>query len=87
MNIKSSKSNNIKLLNINNNLITDSNKIAEMFNFLFSNVGPNVQRNIPYTTGNFRDYFNKKIIDNRKLINPDNCSFFLSPTVPQTVEK
>ena len=87
VNIKSSKSSNIKLLDKNNNLVSDSMKIANIFNDHFSSIGSKVDQKIPYTPGNFKDYFNKKDKDGKLFINPSNSSFFIAPTVPDEVEK
>ena len=85
-NIKSSQSSNIKLLDGNNNLITDPKKISNTLNNHFSTIGSKLEQKNPFTPGNFRDYFNKKDRNGNFIINSAN-SFFLIPTVPGEVEK
>ena len=85
VNIKSAKSSNIKLLDKNNDLISDSKKISNMFNEHFSSIGSKIKQKIPFQTGDFNDYFNKKDKNGELFINPANSSFFLSPTVPGEV--
>ena len=87
VNIKSSKTSIIKLLDENNNFVSDSRKISHKFNHHFSTIGPDIERKIPTVPGSFKDYFNKKDVSGKLLINPSNSSFFLSPTVPGEVER
>ena len=88
VNIKSSKTSIIKLLDDINNLVSDPRKISHKFNHYFSTIGPDIERKIPPVPGNsFKDYFNKKDEYGKLIINPTNASFFLSPTVPGEVEK
>ena len=88
VNIKSSKISIIKLLDDNNNLVSDPRKISHKFNHYFSKIGRDIKRKIPPVPGNsFKDYFNKKDEYGKLIINPTNASFFLSPTVPGEVEK
>ena len=89
VNIKSSKTSTIKLLDENNNLVSDPRKISHKFNHHFSTIGPDIERKIPTVPGSFKDYFNKKDVNGKLLINPSNSnsSFFLSPTVPGEVER
>ena len=42
---------------------------------------------IPIGPGSFKDYFNKKDVNGKLLINPSNSSFLLSPTVLWEVER
>ena len=65
----------------------DSKKNANTFNDHFSTIGSKIERKIPWAPGNFSDYFYKKDKHGKHYINPDNFSFFLSPTVPIEVEK
>ena len=51
----------------------------------FSTIGSKIEQNIPFTPGNFKDYFNKKDSNGKLIINSAN-SFFLTPTVPGEVE-
>ena len=48
VNIKSSKSSSIKLLNENGNLVSDPKIISNVFNKYFSTIGPEIQRKIPF---------------------------------------
>ena len=50
-------------------------------------MGPEIERNIPFVPGSFKDYFSKKDQLGRLLISPLNSSFFLSPTVPGEIRK
>ena len=86
VNVKSSQSSSIKLLDRNNNLIADPKKICNTLNNNFSTIGSKIEPKIPFTPGNFKDYFNKKDGNGNLIINSAN-SFFLSPTVPGEVEK
>ena len=87
INIKPSKSANLKLLDENKNVINDSQKIANVFNDHFSTLGFKVQQKIPFETGSYNSYLNKLDEKGFPVINPDGCSFFLSPTVPDEVIK
>ena len=87
MNIKSSKTLIIKLLDENNKLVIDPRKISHKFNHYFSTIGPDTERMIPTVPGSFKDYFTKKDVNGKLLINPSNSSFFLLPTVPGEVER
>ena len=87
VNIKSTKSSNIKLLDEHNNLISDPKKISKLFNHHFATIGSKIEQKILPAEGNFKDYFNKKDSEGNLIINPVNSSFFLAPTVPGEVEK
>ena len=87
VNIKASKSFSIKLLNENNNLISDPKIISNVFNDYFSSIGPKIERKIPIVPGSFKEYFEIKDVSRKSLINPSNALFFLSPTVPAEIEK
>ena len=60
VNIKSSRNNNINLLDKNNELINDHLLIANKFNEYFSTIGSVINNKIPSTNGTYKDYFNKK---------------------------
>ena len=85
-NKKPSKVSKIKLLDKNDNLISQPKKIANIFNDHFATNGSNIEQRIPHASGNFKDYFSKNDNNGNLLLNPTN-SFFLSPTVPAKVEK
>ena len=70
------------------NLISDSAKISNIFNDHFSTLGANVQAKIPNVHGSYRNYLNKKNQTTKQLhINPLGCSFFLSATGPDEIAK
>ena len=52
VNVKNSKTSNIKLMDENGNLISDPTKIENIFNDHYSTIGTKVQRNIRTETGN-----------------------------------
>ena len=76
VNIKSSKTSNIKLIDDNNNLVSDPGEISHKFNHYISTIGPDIERKIPTAPGSFNDYFNKKGHKWKLLINLFNSSFF-----------
>ena len=86
VNIKASKSSSIKLLNENDNLISNPKIISNVFNNYFSSIGTKIEHKIPIVPGSFKDYFEKKDKNGKLLINPLNASFFLSPTIPAEIE-
>ena len=85
VNLESAKTNIIKLLDKNKNLISDPKKISNTFNNYF--FGPKIEQKIPHQPGNFKDYLNNKDSSGKLIINSTNSSFFLAPTVPGEVEK
>ena len=88
VNIKSSKASNIKLMDKDNNLMSDSWKISNIFNDHFSTLGANVQAKIPQERGSYKSYLNKKDKTTNQLhINPHSYSFFLSATGPDEISK
>ena len=87
VNIKASKTSNIKLMDEDNNLISDSLQIANIFNNQYSTIGKKVQQKIPNQTGDYRSYLTKRQANGKPCINPDGSSFFLSPTIPDDIEK
>ena len=85
VNLKSNKISSIKLLDANQNITSESQKIANIFNDHYATLGLNVQQNIPTQEGDFNFYPDKR--DNGlRFINPDGCTFFLSPAVSGKVE-
>ena len=68
-------------------MISDSKKIASIFNNHFSTIGSKIEQGIPFHPGNFKDYLNKKDKNGKLFVNSTNTSFFLSPTMPREVEK
>ena len=76
VNIKPSKTSNIKLMDENENLISDPRKIANIFNDHFATIGSNVQQKIPIERGNFKDSTNGMLMAIYTLI-PMEVHFFL----------
>ena len=81
VNTRAPKSSNIKLMDDQNNLISDPQKIVNIFNDHFSTVGSNVDRKIPCVPGSYKSYLSKKDINNKPFLDPP-CSFFLTPVIP-----
>ena len=77
----------IKLMDENENVISDPSVIGNIFNDHFSTLGAKVQQKIPDIDGDFREYLRKKDKFNKAVINPDDHTFFLSPTLPSEIEK
>ena len=86
VNLKPAKSSNIKLMNENNNLVTNPSIISNIFNDHFSTIGAKIEQKIPVTQGNFKDYFDKKDKNGELCISSPNSIFF-SPTLPLEIEK
>ena len=87
VNMKPGKKSNIKLLDESNNIISDPKIIGNIFNDHFSTLGAKVQLKIPHEQGDFREYLKRRGSDNKVIINPGDHSFFLSPTIPEEIEK
>ena len=87
VNMKPGKKSNIKLMDESNNIISDPKIIGNIFNDHFSTLGAKVQQKIPHEHGDFREYLSKKGNENVARINPEGHSFFLSPTLPEEIEK
>ena len=86
VNLKPGKKSDIKLMDDNQNIISDSKTIAKIFNDHFSALGAKVQQNIPVVDGNYNSYLYKKI-NGKQVINPEGFNFFLSPTKPDEISK
>ena len=71
----------------NQNMISDSNIIAKIFNDHFSALGAKVQQKIPEVEGSFNSYLHKRSSNGKLFINPDGKTFFLSPTNPDEISK
>ena len=76
VNINSNSRRDIKLLNEDGKFITDSKKIANTFNKYFVNIGPEIDKGIPKSDHNYRDYLSSIKV---------NITFFMSPTKPEEV--
>ena len=68
-------------------MISDSKKVASIFNNHFSTISSKIKHGIPFHPGNFKDYLNKKDKNGKLFVNSTNTSFFLFPTIPKEVEK
>ena len=71
VNLKSNKVSSIKLLDANQNITSDSQKIANIFNDHYATLGSNVQQKIPTQEGDYNFYLDKRDKDGRRFINPD----------------
>jgi len=69
VNINKKKSVSIKLINDNNNQITDGKEMANTFNNFYSNLGSSIEQKIPISQRNFSSY----------LDSPLNSSFYGTP--------
>ena len=87
VNIKPTKTSSIKILDENQNILSDSQKIANIFNDHYATLGAKVQQKIPTQEGDFNCYLDKRDKNGRRFINPDGCTFYLSPVGPAEVEK
>ena len=87
VNLKSNKFSSIKILDENQNITSDSQKIANIFNDHYATLGLNVQQKIPIQEGDYNFYLDKRDKNGRHLINPDGCTFYLIPAGPAEVEK
>ena len=87
VNIKSTKSSSIKILDENSNILSDSKKIATIFNDYYSTIGDKVQQKIPTQEGDFNFYLDKRDKNGKRFINPNGYTFYLTPAGPAEVEK
>ena len=60
VNVKPDKTSSIKILDENQNIISDSQKIANIFNDHYSTLGAKVQQKIPTQEGDFNFYLDKR---------------------------
>ena len=87
VNLKPTKSSTIKILDENKNITSDSQKIANIFNEHYATLGSKVQQKIPTQDGDFNYYLDKRDKNGKRFINPDGCTFYLSPVGPSEVDK
>ena len=87
VNLKPGKKSSIKLMDDNQNVISDSKTISKIFNDHFSALGAKVQQKIPEVDGSFNSYLYKRSLNGKLVINPDGTTFFLSPTKPEEISK
>ena len=78
--MKPGKTSSIKILDGNNKVTSDSQKIH-------ATLGAKVQQKIPTQEGDFKFYLDKRNKDGKRFINPEGCTFYLSPAGPAEVEK
>ena len=76
VNINSNSRRDIRLINDDGKHITDPKKIAGLFNKYFVNIGPDIDKDIPQSIHNYRDYLSGIKV---------NKTFFMSPTTPEEV--
>ena len=69
VNIKPTRTSNIKIFDKDKNLLSDPLNIANIFNDHFSTVGSKIERKIPFQPGNVNDYLNKKDKNGKLFIN------------------
>ena len=81
MSLKSNKTPNIKILDEPQNITSDSQKDH------YATLGLKVQQKIPTQEGDYHFYLDKRDKNGRRFINPDGCTFYLSPAGPAEVEK
>ena len=84
VNLKPSKSSTIKILDENEKITSNSGKIANIFN---ATLGSKVQQKIPTQEGDYNFYLDKRDKNGKRYINPDGCTFYLSPVGPAEIEK
>ena len=87
VNLKPGKKSNIKLMDENQNIISDSKTVSNIFNNHFSTLGANVQQKIPNENGSYNSYLKKKSTNGKLVINPQGTTFFLSPSQPDEINK
>ena len=75
------------MLDENQNITSDSQKIANIFNNHYATLGLNVQQKNPTQESDYNFYLDKRDKDGRRFINPDRCTFYLSPASSSEVEK
>ena len=87
VNLKPTKSSSIKILDENEIITSDSKKIANIFNEHYATLGSKVQQKIPTQDGDYNFYLDRRDQNGKRYINPDGCTFYLSPVGPAEVEK
>ena len=87
VNLKPGKTSSIKILDENDKVTSDSQKISNIFNEHYATLGAKVQQKIPTQEGDYKFYLDKRDKNGKRFINPDGCTFYLSPAGPVEVEK
>ena len=85
--MKPGKTSSIKILDENDKVTSDSQKISNIFNEHYATLGAKVQQKIPTQEGDFKFYLDKRNKDGKRFINPEGCTFYLSPAGPAEVDK
>ena len=81
------KSSSITILDKNDIITSDSKKIANIFNELYGTLGSKIQQKIPTQDRDYNFYHERRDQNGKRCINPDGCTFYLSPAGPAEVEK
>ena len=68
VNLKANKSSTIKILDENNNITSDSQKIANIFNEHYATLGTKVQQKIPTQEGDYNFYLDKRDKNGRRFM-------------------
>ena len=71
----------------NQQITSDSQKIANIFNDHYATLGSKVQQKIPHQDGDFNFYLDKRDKDGKRFINPEGYNFYLSPVGPAEIDK
>ena len=85
--MKPSRNSSIKILEENEKITSDSEKIANIFNEHYATLGTKVQQKIPTQEGDYNFYLDKRDKNGKRYIDPNGCTFYLSPAGPGEVEK
>ena len=76
VNLKPTKSSSIKILDENDKITSDPEKIANIFNEHYATLGSKVQQKIPTQEGDYNFYLDKRDKNGKRFINPDGCTFW-----------
>ena len=87
VNLKPGKTSSIKILDENDKVTSDSQKISNIFNNHYATLGAKVQQKIPTQEGDFKFYLDKRDKNGKRFINPEGCTFYLSPAGPAEIDK
>ena len=72
------KSSSITILDENEKITSDSDKIANIFNEHHATLGSKVQQKIPTQEGDYNFYLDERDKNGKRYINPDGYTFYLS---------
>ena len=87
MNLKPTKTFSIKILDENEIITSDSKKFVNIFNEHYATLGSKVQQKIPTQDGDYNFYLDRRDQNGKRYINPEGCTFYLSPAGLAEVEK